>query len=226
MLVVDGLGDIPLQPAGDVIQPRKTNHEQIFLDNGDLLAGFACDVVYTFPVELAYQNLRLGNHARGEVLELGVVPLRRRSGEATSGAAAIRAMLEKRATAANAVLSDIVAADDLDRIITLSGGHLRTVFELIRMAIIRSGFEHDSSLPKSAVDQAVRNRADLLQNRGLSADHRRVLDWVSEHRSQPADDLRDSFNELLQSQHVLAYFDPSSGTWFAPHPLTSPSVLQ
>ncbi len=47
---------------------------------------------------------------------------------------------------------------------------------------------------------------------------------MRQHRTPPPDDLRRAFNELLQSQHVLAYYDVG-GTWFAPHPLTDPAVL-
>ena len=223
VMIVDGLGDVPLRSAGDPVHPERTNHEQIFVDNGDLLAGFACDVVYTFPVELAYQSVRLGNGSRGEVLELGVIPLSRRDGSPTAGADWMRAILERRATSVGGTIGELVVAADVDRLVALSGGHLRTVFELLQTAIHRAGPTGEGTLDSAAVDRAIRLRADAL-NKTLLDTHRAALDHVRQHRTPPPDDLRRAFNELLQSQHVLAYYDVG-GTWFAPHPLTDPAVL-
>ena len=42
-LIVDGLGDIPLRSIDDELLAANTNHEQIFIEQGDELKGLGCD---------------------------------------------------------------------------------------------------------------------------------------------------------------------------------------
>ena len=223
-LIVDGLGDIPLRSIDDELLAANTNHEQIFIEQGDELKGLGCDVVYTFPIELAYNGLRLGNQAGGEAQELGVIPIRDRNRqESTAGAEALRSMLVRRASHCTVDLFALFDAVDVDRLIDASGGHIRTLFELVQATINRAGSSPTLPLPATRVTAAITRRADTLQ-RGLLGVHRQVLEHVSATQKPPADELRPRFTELLFSQHVLAYYD-EKGTWYEPHPLTDPARL-
>ena len=122
-LLMDGLGDIPLRAIDDPLVTVNTNHEQIFLEQGDILAGLACDVVYTFPIELAYQGLKLGSQAGGEAQELGIIPIRDSDGVPDAkGRGALVAMLERRAAHCGASLHDLITDDDLHTLCTVSVG--------------------------------------------------------------------------------------------------------
>ena len=223
-LLMDGLGDIPLRAIDDPLVTVSTNHEQIFLEQGDILAGLACDVVYTFPIELAYQGLKLGSQAGGEAQELGIIPVHTIDGDPdVNGTAALVAMLERRAAHCGATLGDLIADDELKRLCTVSGGHIRTLFELIQAAINRIG-PNDNQVTGTAVRHAIVRRADTMQ-RGLLQVHRDALDQVRDTHRPPQDALRAQFTELLFSQHVLAFYD-ESGTWYDAHPLADPAVLR
>jgi hypothetical protein len=223
-LVMDGLGDIPWRTVEDPLLATRTNHEQIFIEQGDILAGLACDVIYTFPIELAYQGLRLGNQAGGEAMELGIIPIVQRSGTPDAkGRAALRTMLERRAARCESLLADLLTDDDIDHLIDVSGGHIRTLFELVQAAINRVAPGSPLPIGRRMLDNAVIRRADTMQ-KGLLEVHREVLVHVRAHRSPPPDSLRPRFTELLFSQHVLAYYD-QRGTWYAAHPLTDPAML-
>lgn len=223
-LIVDGLGDIPLRSIDDELLTASTNHEQIFVEQGDELKGLDCDVVYTFPIELAYNGLKLGNQAGGEAQELGVIPVRDRDRKPDpAGSGALRTMLERRATHCNVELYLMFASADVDRLIEASGGHIRTLFELTQAAINRAGSHPSLPVVARHITAAVTRRADTLQ-RTLLAVHRDVLTQVAATQQPPTDELRPRFTELLFSQHVLAYYD-DRGTWYEPHPLTDPDRL-
>jgi hypothetical protein len=224
-LIVDGLGDIPLRSIEDPLLATKTNHEQIFIEQGDVLRGLQCDLVYTFPIELAYQGLRLGNQAGGEAQELGIIPICSRAGASDErGREALHEMLSKRAAHCGASLDEFIDPADTIRLIEASGGHIRTLFQLTEAAINRVLTTDDSQrLAAKQVTSAIIRRADTLQ-KGLLQVHRQVLDQVAATQQPPIDELRPRFTELLFSQHVLAYFD-DRGTWYAPHPLTDRARL-
>ncbi len=224
VLIVDGLGDIPLRSIDDELLTAGTNHEQIFIEQGDELKGLGCDVVYTFPIELAYNGLKLGNQAGGEAQELGVIPIRDRARQADpAGHAALRSMLTRRAAHCEIDLDGLFSGAEVERLIDASGGHIRTLFELTQAAINRAGSSPELPLASKLVTAAITRRADTLQ-RTLLAVHRAVLDQVAESQRPPTDALRPRFTELLFSQHVLAYYDVR-GTWYEPHPLTDPARL-
>jgi hypothetical protein len=223
-LLMDGLGDIPLRAIDDPLVAVRTNHEQIFIEQGDVLAGLSCDVVYTFPIELAYQGLRLGSQAGGEAQEIGIIPIIDRSGKPDeAGRTALRRMLERRAEHCGASLNALVAGADVERVISASGGHIRTLFELIQAGINRAGQEPTLPLTGRPIENAIIRRADTLQ-KGLLRRHREVLDQVGRTQRPPEDELRQQFTELLFSQHILAFFD-DRGTWYGVHPLTESQVL-
>ncbi len=223
-LIVDGLGDIPLRSIDDELLAANTNHEQIFIEQGDELKGLGCDVVYTFPIELAYNGLRLGNQAGGEAQELGVIPIRDRAREEdAAGGDALRTMLLRRASHCGVDLYKLFDEADIARLIDASGGHIRTLFELVQATINRAGSSPSLPLPPERATAAITRRADTLQ-RSLLGVHRQVLEHVAATQQPPADTLRPRFTELLFSQHVLAYYD-DRGTWYEPHPLTDPARL-
>jgi hypothetical protein len=221
-LLMDGLGDIPPRGIEDPLRSASTNHEQIFVEQGDLLRGLACDVVYTFPIELAYQGLTLGNQGGGEALELGIVRICNRDGSREErGRATLRRMVEQRAQHCGVALDELFQPDDIDLVIDVSGGHIRTVFELLQASINRAGLSA-TPVPSKHVDEAVRKRADMLQ-RVLRQSHREVLGEVQSNKAIASDSRRKGFTELLFSQHVLAYYD-EHGTFYGAHPLAVRSL--
>lgn len=172
----------------------------------NILAGLACDVVYTFPIELAYQGLKLGSQAGGEAQELGIIPLRASDGTPDARRrAALVAMLDRRAAHCGASPTSLITDDDLHTLCTVSGGHIRTLFELIQAAINRIGPDA-TQVTGAAVRHAIIRRADTMQE-GLLQVHREVLDQVRATHRPPDDGVRTQFTELLFSQHVLAFYD-------------------
>jgi len=154
---VDQLDRIPQKALTDCL----TNHENIFLDNAGTLRALSCDVLYTIPIELAYSRCRarLEDVYGTRILTLPVIPVSERGRrDFAPGLRALCEIVRRRADKGGVSLADFFADHALlERLCRLSGGHVRTLFILLRSAIERS-----DTLPitEDIVQRAVRRSAD------------------------------------------------------------------
>lgn len=158
LIVVDQLDRIPQKALTD----RLTNHENTFLDHAGTLRALSCDVLYTIPIELAYSRCRarLEDVYGTRILTLPVIPVSERGRrDFAPGLRALCEIVRRRADKAGVSLDSFFTDRTLlERLCRLSGGHVRTLFILLRSAIERS-----DALPitEDIVQRAVRRSATI-----------------------------------------------------------------
>jgi len=204
LLIVDQLDRIPQK----VINERGlTNHENLYLDSVGTLRALNCHVLYVAPIELVYSRLRgrLSNFY-GQVLSMPAIPVITRDGrENPDGLAILRRIVAKRASRAGVDLTDVFTEEEsLARLCRLSGGHVRSLCNLVRSTLELCG---RLPVPPEAVEQTLRTwAADLAEP--LRADEWAFLKSV--HASRQAPDRREDeelWNSLQREMFVLNYRD-------------------
>lgn len=195
-----------------------SKHETLFLGRSGMLRALDCHLLYVIPVDLAYghRQAALRDIYGTEILTLPVVPIRDRTGHMNSDAhRALHEIVARRVRAAGLDVHDIFADEDLmTEVLAASGGHVRTLFVLLRSILDR-----DDRLPvtKPVVDRSLRRMA-ADQAQPLSSADWLILDRVHETKAQANDD-NGSWNRLLRSSQVLTYYDEASGYWYDRNPL-------
>ncbi len=112
-------------------------------------------------------------------------------------------------------LEDLSAADDLQRICLLSGGHPRSLFTLLRSAIDRSD---GLPLPAQAIDRAVRQQSSDFA-KSLSDGQWTALKQVHA-TGRPLNEDPATWMTFLRERYVYAYYDPDNeGLWYDWNPL-------
>jgi hypothetical protein len=215
LVIVDELDRIPQK----VVKEGLTNHESLFLDQAATLRALDCHVLYTIPIELAYSpsRNRLNQTYGTEFLTLPVLPVTDRQGaEIPSGRSALERIVALRARRAGVAPEAIFAAPDLcSRVCGVSGGHVRTLFLLIRSALDRT-----EKLPISAeaVERTIRRQASDLAL-PLSRVQWEALKTV--HRTREAlneEAQAHVWNGLLKDLYVFSYED-DRGAYYDWNPL-------
>ncbi|MGH2898635.1 MAG: hypothetical protein ACRDMZ_08170, partial [Solirubrobacteraceae bacterium] len=181
--------------------------------------------LYTAPIEYAFSRAcpTLENEY-GEILGLPLIPvaaadpaLRAQAVELTRRIALQR--IEGCGASESALFESPHALDEL---VELSGGHLRTLFLLVRTAIERS----DLTAPLSA-DHMQRVIAGLAAKYldPLERPERDVARAVHATKARPEDDaLLDRFYDLLRDQYVFTYWSGEE-RWYDWNPLLGRSKL-
>lgn len=214
LIIVDQLDRIPQK----VLNPQGlTNHENMFLDNAGTLRALACDVLYTIPIELAYSpcRRRLQDAYGSEILALPLIPVAGRQGQDNSGGLeALCEVVNRRAAKAEVRQDEFFAGPDLlKRLCRLSGGHVRSLFILLRSVI-----DGCDELPATAetIEETVRRAAaDLALP--LKAGHWRLLREVHATKNPIENDL---WYTLLRDQYIFGY-SGNDGIWSDWNPLLS-----
>ena len=222
-VLVDSLDRIPERA---IAEGGGTNHEALFLNSSATLKGLACDLVYTLPIEFVFRHLasgRLLNDWGSTPVQLGVIAPVSRDQVVVAGLDQLLTICAERARLGGlAGADDLLDHEALRDLCLRSGGHLRSLFQLIRGALDRS----DSvPLDQRAVTKSIaaHQRATLDQ---LNAEHRRVIGEVAATHKRPAHAADEKlFIELLRNQNVLPYIDDAEATetWFGVHPLSNPN---
>lgn len=213
LLIVDELDRIPQKVLNS---QGLTNHENLFLDHAGVLRSLNCDVLYTIPIEIAYSPCRnrLEQAYSACILDLPVIPVATRGGgENRPGLDALVRIAASRTKKAGAALDGFFESRELlERLGRLSGGHVRSLFLLLRSAIERT--EH---LPLTAevVERTIRRQASDLAL-PLRAKHWDILRQVHECKTLPDEDL--SFG-LLRDLYIFSYQDDQGSVWYDWHPL-------
>ncbi|MGH8478073.1 MAG: tetratricopeptide repeat protein [Gammaproteobacteria bacterium] len=136
LIIVDQLDRVPQK----VLHEDLTNHESLFLDQAGILRALNCGVLYTIPIELAYSRcrIRLRNTYGSEVLSLPVLPVLRRDGSPNKGGVrALCEIVQRRAARAGLKPGELMNEPSLERLCRLSGGHVRSLFVMLREALDR-----------------------------------------------------------------------------------------
>jgi hypothetical protein len=210
VLIVDQLDRIPQKVLNE---QGLTNQKSLFLDNAGTLRALDCHTICTIPIELAYSRERnaLRNVYGCEIESMPVIPVRRRDGGwFEPGVKALRQIVENRAGGTRLFENDEL----LGRYIRLSGGHVRSLFTLIRSSLDRTDeLPIDGDVARRTIARVAADLALPLRD----AD-RRVLENV--HRTH-AQQEEDSFYGLLKDQYVYSYLD-EKGYWYDWNPLLNP----
>ena len=216
LLIVDQLDRIPQKVINDL---GLTNHENLFLDHAGTLRALACDVILTLPIELAYslRRVNLQTAYGAEILALPVIPVHGRDGAPFDpGMEALRRIVERRAKKAGLEIGQVFDTPKLlDRFVGLSGGHLRSLFVLLRAALERCDrLPITAQLAELTIRRAANDLSLPLRTRQWQA-----LEEI--HRAKaPLGKPEDSglWYELLRGLYVFTYED-ADGLWYDWNPL-------
>lgn len=216
LVIVDQLDRIP---------PDDDRHRMVFWEGRGKLRALDCHVVYTAPIEYVYSRaLPTLENEYGEILGLPLIPVTASDRAIQAKARQVtRDVALERLAACDVAPEDLFETGDmLDELIRLSGGHLRSLFLLVRTAIETSGLE--APLRNDHIQQIVRRLAAKYLD-PLEPLERNVLLTVHETKQRPADDdALERFYDLLRDQYVLAY-SVGGERWYDWNPLLTRSTL-
>jgi hypothetical protein len=220
LVIVDQLDRIPQK---QVFSDRDlTNHEHIFLDNAGTLRALNCDVLYTIPIELAYSRCRgrLRDTYGSDILALPMVRVRDQAGKPCPQAVqALRDMVQRRAQKAGVTETEFFSdPQSLEWLILLCGGHVRSLFILLRSSIERAG---RIPIPAAVLEQTVIRGANdfVIGLGGLGAEGWAALEEVHRSKQALADSKRlDLWNSLLRDLYAFTYEDEKED-WYDWNPL-------
>ena len=216
LVVVDQLDRIP---------PEDDRHRRLFWEGRGKLTALDCHVLYTAPIEYAFSRAsqRL-DQEYGEILGLPLLPVTAADpGLRDSAIALTRRIAARRiegcGTTALELFEDPAALDEL---VELSGGHLRTLFLLVRTAIERSNLS--APLTRAHMTSVIEGLAAKYLD-PLEGPEREVALRVHETKQKPDDqgDV-DRFHDLLHDQYVLTYW-AGDRRWYDWNPLLGRSKL-
>ncbi|NER24491.1 MAG: ATP-binding protein [Symploca sp. SIO1C2] len=222
VLLVDNLDRVDFRP----LPSGRSQQEYLFIDRGDQLRKLNCHVVYTIPLELTFSNDceilkdRLGGGIPPKVLPM--VPVKRQNGEEhTEGMELLRQMVMVRAFPDESleklpelILEVFDTPETLDRLCSISGGHLRNLLGLLLGCVMQD----DPPFSREALEVAIRDRRYYLLS-SIDDDEWELLFQVMKKQT-----LRDDIehNILMRSMFVFEYRD-LHGQWFDINPILAES---
>ncbi|NET68478.1 MAG: ATP-binding protein [Moorea sp. SIO1G6] len=217
VVIVDNLDRVEIVP-----KPwGRPQPEYLFVDRGEQLRQLNCHVIYTMPLGLRFCNdiVRLTNRFGVEPKVLPMVPVTQRNGkECEQGMARLRAMVMARAFPKLASAQRLQgigevfdAPETLDRLCSISGGHVRELLAMIRDWIMVEG---KLPLSRAGLDQVIRSRCNKIRL-AIDEEEWKLLRQVHQNQEVSGDD---HYRVLVRSLFVYEYYDPQ-GSWFAVNPI-------
>lgn len=214
--IVDNLDRVyTTRKSGDRPQP-----EYLFVDRGDQLKRLQCHMVYTIPLSLVFSDDLpiLTNRFGVSPVVLSMVPVRHITGEChPESLAKLRQMVLARAFPdlserdRLAHLPEVFdAIDSLDRLCTISGGHMRNLVRYLYGCLRKQ----DPPIPRDTLERVIRDeRNDML---GLIDDR----EWQLIFSAVTARSLQGNsdYNELLRSLYLYEYRN-DEGRWIDINPV-------
>lgn len=195
VVIVDGLEKMPYRKEEEAAH---SNHSVFFVQHAEALKKPCCHIIYTVPISLLLNQNLADAFPDVEVLPM-VTPEDR-------GTEKLHEVISRRVD----VETLFDNPDDVDRIVTLSGGALRDLLRLIRFACD----ETDDVIASSHVDRAEQKLVREYDYQVREADLP-PLQHVNEHDELPGDDAS---ARLLHQRLVLEYFDVHGNRRAAVHP--------
>lgn len=216
LIIVDQLDRVPQK----VLHEDLTNHESLFLDQAGILRAIDCGVLYTIPIELAYSRcrIRLQNTYGSEVLSLPMLPVLRRDGnsikEHGEGIKALCEIVNRRVAKAGMEPGELMDKPALERLCRLSGGHVRSLFVMLREALDRC-----DTLPvlPEILERAIRAGAQNLAL-PLRAAEWAILDEIKKTQA-PVEGEGEALWYALQRDLFVFCYQDERGLWYTPNPL-------
>ncbi|NEQ09059.1 MAG: ATP-binding protein [Moorea sp. SIO4E2] len=217
VVIVDNLDRVEIvSKSGGTPQP-----EYLFVERGEQLRQLNCHVIYTMPLGLRFSKdyLRLTNRFGVEPKVLPMVPVTQRNGkECEEGMERLRAMVMARAfpkLAPAQRLQEIPevfdAPETLDRLCSISGGHVRELQTIIREWMT---LEEKLPLSRAGLEYVIRTRCNKIRL-AIQPKEWELLRQV--HKSQEVIG-EDYYRLLVRSLFVYEYYD-DQGSWFTVNPI-------
>lgn len=216
LVIVDQLDRMP---------PGDDRHHKVFLEGRGKLKALDCHVIYTVPIEYARSRaVPALENEYGDLLGLPLLPVS--AADPLTAAAAVACahqVVTKRTASCQTAEADLFASPTtIDELVCLSGGHLRSLFLLVRTAIETSDLV--APLTPQHIQRVTHTTAAKYLDT-LEPAERVVARGVHETLAKPAKEAHlDLFYELLRDQYVFAY---AAGTerWYDWNPLLGLSAL-
>jgi AAA ATPase domain len=211
VIIVDNLDRLVLR---DIPNSPFNTHEQLFIHQGSLLAQLFCHVVYILPTSLLFspKAAQLMHIFGGHPYVLPMVNVIARDGTINgAGMNVMREMVRKRLALADVSEAEaFVSPATLDHLCHMSGGHVRSLFVLIRSACTVAG-----ALPLTGhvVKQAVRDMSRFYEQ----TLNRAELDVLRQIDRTHALLGSDHDQVLLYNLNVLQYLNGAA--WYAVNPV-------
>jgi hypothetical protein len=221
LLVVDDLDKIPQKVLAD---GRVTNHENLFLDNAATLRAINCSLLLTIPIELAYSPAqgRLRDDYGSGIVTIPLISIADQDGHRdAAGEAALIEILGRRAQRAfgaqapdAASCAERIFADRalLERVIRLSGGHVRSLLVLVSELL---DWVEELPVSEEVVERYVPRAAKDLA-RALVPSDRELLAELQRTGVAP-EEAR--FWDLVRNHYVFAYESGDEEYWYGLNPL-------
>ncbi len=198
-----------------------TTDEYLFINRAAQLTAFACHVVYTIPLSLAYSHQeqaiknRYGGHV--PVVPMTKIATRPPHPEAYEmGMDKFRQVIARRLEAARASERDVFADGSVrDHLIQLSGGQPDQLMMLVREAIVAGEFPITDNSLERAKREGQREFARLLRQ-----DHWPIINEVRLNgQFQRTEAKEKAFRELLQCRAILQYVNDEE--WYGLNPMVA-----
>ncbi len=193
--------------------------EYLFIHRESQLRAFACHVLYTMPLALAYSNVEQ-NIADLYGGPTPVIPMIKISEKPPStaphepGYQQLREMIQKRLDHAQARHEDVFESNAVEtELIRLCGGQPRELMILIRDAIVGAGFP----ITPASVERAARDSRRAFA-RELHKKHWPIIHTVMQTGMiERTDDNEPIVRDLLDSRAILQYSNENE--WYNVNPL-------
>ena len=192
VLIIDGLEKIHYHMFAD----GYSSHAHLFVLHAEQLKAPQCHIIYTMPISLAF-NANLGN----DFDDIQILPMVKTNPD---GIACLHEVIARRVD----IDKTFAKAEFVDRLAELSGGVIRDLMRLVRLATDTD----EEKIGEAEIDYA---RETLIReyDRLLRDDELEKLHWVKNHRRVTGDE---AFARLLNLRLVLEY--QNGERWAAPHP--------
>ncbi len=192
VLIVDGLEKMHYETLSDGL----STHNRLFVQHAEQLKAPQCHIIYTMPISLAY-NANLGN----DFDTPEIIPMVKMTPE---GIASLHEVIGQRID----IAATVEDASFIDELAHLSGGVMRDLIRLIRLATDTD----NEKISREDVDYASQT---LIReyDRLLREDEVEQLEWVRENRRVTGDKV---FERMLLLRLILEYHNGER--WADLHP--------
>ena len=198
--------------VGDSIDHTNAIHgRSIFVEHATELTRLACPVIYTFPPALGY--LADFRHCANEdydhwFMMHNMSPNNRDSTPNQASRSLLREVILRR------IDRSLIEEEALERIIELSGGHMRSLIHLMREALVQ--IESENIITNVMVDSIARQEQNNY-TRALLPAHYTALRDVSKNKKYVDHPV---FVELICNLSILEY--EADELWYDINPLLRP----
>jgi hypothetical protein len=199
----------------------RQQQEYLFVDQGEYLTKLRCHLVYTMPLALKFSNDygNLTQRFSEEPKVLPMVPVQLQDGsDCEAGIALLRQMVLARAfpdldeeQRLDKITEIFDSAETLDRLCSVSGGHVRDLLRLLN-----SWIKKDRKLPLSGgtLEEVIRSRRNEM-TMPISDNEWELLRQVRQRKKVSGDQ---GYQTLIRSRLVFEYRDGGE-SWFDINPI-------